>query len=366
MLFRTRNLYWLTLLFAALIAISSGCSEEVARGLSAPANAFGKANHLIVVADRDIWESPVGDTLRYYFESAFPILPQPEPLFDLQHFTPEALQQDPIRKELRTYLLLADLNDAQSATTRLISKDLGLLNKVTSKGKKQINSRVARDKWAKGQLLIYMFAQSRDSLIQAIKNNFPAATRRIQEADRKQLWANVFHVGEAKKLQQEVRQTMGVEMSIPADYKMALNDSQTIWLRKEPEYLSSNILLHKLPYTQREQLSKEGIKALRDSLGRQYISSELNQTYSRTNDVDLPMYVKTFDQNGHFVLEARGIWEMANDFMGGPFISYLILDTQSNELLFVDGFIYAPGKKKRNYMQELELIASTIKLIGKS
>ena len=59
-------------------------------------------------------------------------------------------------------------------------------------------------------------------------------------------------------------------------------------------------------------------------------------------------------------LQARGIWEMVDDFKGGAFISNLMLDQDRGELILVDGFLYAPSiPKKRNYMQEIELIISS-------
>ena len=66
--------------------------------------------------------------------------------------------------------------------------------------------------------------------------------------------------------------------------------------------------------------------------------------------------------DNQYAVEARGIWEIANDYMGGPFISYTIHNPQTNELLYLDGFVHAPGKEKRNFMQQLEKIFTTAKL----
>ncbi|MCB0632620.1 MAG: DUF4837 family protein, partial [Lewinella sp.] len=48
-----------------------------------------------------------------------------------------------------------------------------------------------------------------------------------------------------------------------------------------------------------------------------------------------------------------------NDFMGGAFVSYLIHNPEKKDLLFVDGFVHAPGKDKRDFMENLEYIIST-------
>lgn len=81
----------------------------------------------------------------------------------------------------------------------------------------------------------------------------------------------------------------------------------------------------------------------------------------KVNDIDLPMLVETTTLNNYFALEGRGIWEMENDYMGGPFVSYLIHNPNTNELLLLYGFLYAPGEDKREYMQQLEHVMHTIR-----
>ena len=77
------------------------------------------------------------------------------------------------------------------------------------------------------------------------------------------------------------------------------------------------------------------------------------------------MFVEKKTVNGLYTLQARGIWEMVKDFKGGAFISNLMVDNTKGELIFVDGFLYAPSlNKKRNYMQELELVISTVEPMG--
>ncbi|MEZ4985981.1 MAG: DUF4837 family protein [Saprospiraceae bacterium] len=152
---------------------------------------------------------------------------------------------------------------------------------------------------------------------------------------------------------------MGVKMRIPEEFKPALAEPDIVWLRRETSEASSNILVKKIPYTDQTQLTAAGIKAIRDSIGRDYISSTLPGTYMRINDVDLPMFVETTRINGDYALQARGIWDIVNDFMGGAFVSYLVYDPAKRDLLFIDAFVHAPGKEKRDLMQQLDYILHT-------
>ena len=338
------------------------CTEDVGGKLGISSSAFGKASEIAVIADQELWEGAVGDTFRQYFGSAYLILPQPEPIYDIRHYTPNDLAEKSPRKELRTYVLLGNLGDSESPTTRLISKDIGTENVEKALRGEGYNTKVGRDKWARGQLLIYLFSNNNTGLAETIKKNFPAASKRINDADLKQLEANTYQSGEATALRGDIKEHFGIDIHLPGDYISALSMEEDVaWLRKETDVASSNIIITKLPYTDAEQLSKAGIKALRDTLGKKYVSSELEGTYMKTNNVDLPMYTKVTSVDNKYALEARGIWEIVNDFMGGPFLSYLIHDAEKNELIFIDCFVHAPGKKKRIYMQSLEIIIDSIR-----
>ena len=348
-------------LFAlGLLIMQTACSSDQVKNFQAVPNAFGKTNQINVIADKDVWEGPVGDTLRYYFGSPYLLLPQPEPLFDLRHLTPENLTADPLKRELRTYMILANLNDENSPTARLVKSDLGSESQRRAKEDPKYNTTLGRDKWAKGQLLVYSFALSEDALINNIKKNFPALMKKINEADRPTIESKVYAAGVDFPLMDKVKEKFGIDMRIPKDYFIATQDSNTMWLRYEPKDLSSNILISQLEYNDQSQLTEAGIKEVMNRIGKEYVTTEIENSYMRINDKDLPVFTKQMDINGNFALEARGIWDIVNDYMGGPYLSYLIHKKDTNELYFVQGFVYAPGKEKRDYMQNLELIFSSI------
>ena len=52
---------------------------------------------------------------------------------------------------------------------------------------------------------------------------------------------------------------------------------------------------------------------------------------------------------------------MENDMMGGPFVLHFYNDSVNNRFVFADGFVYAPEKKKRNYIRLLEASLRTLK-----
>ena len=74
----------------------------------------------------------------------------------------------------------------------------------------------------------------------------------------------------------------------------------------------------------------------------------------------LPLQKKV-NYYGIKMLETRGTWEVQGDFMGGPFINYIVEDKVNNRVLLVEGFVFAPSKRKRDNIIELEAIIKSIK-----
>lgn len=79
--------------------------------------------------------------------------------------------------------------------------------------------------------------------------------------------------------------------------------------------------------------------------------------------------VKAISVHGKYAMEIRGLWYMKNekpehlwDSMGGPFVSHSRLDTETNRVVVVEGFVYAPEKMKRGLMRRLEGALYTLQL----
>ncbi len=351
-----------TIIYTCILSfLLSSCSNEQLKSLEALPTAIGSTNEIVIVADQNVWDGPVGDSLRYYFESPYLILPQPEPIFDLRHFTMEELQKEPLRKQLRTYMLLGDLQDDSSVASNEIKQDLRSENIRRAKEDNTFSSTAGRNKWANGQLLVYLFGYGQEALINNIRKNYPVIAQKVKNFDRSQIEASAYAMGENAVNTNKLKTDLGFSLKMPRDFKIAIEDGNFQWYRKETRSASCNIMLYKIPYTDKAQLSKEGIKNIRNELGKNYITTDIEGAYMRINDVDLPMFVENIKLNGQFGIEARGIWDIENDFMGGPFISYIVLNPKTNELIFMDGFVHAPGKEKRDFMQQLEFIFKSLK-----
>jgi hypothetical protein len=344
--------------------LTPSCVNDLKNKFNPKPDASSGVNQIAVLCDDDVWEGPIGDSVRYYFEAPYPILNQPEPQFDLRHFTPQDLIDRDIFRELRAYLVLANTKDSNSPTTQLVSRDIGAERIVEQLKTKSYGAMTARDKWANGQQINYIFSDSDDSIGVGVVNSFPAISQRIRKHNLEVLDAQVFFEGLDRELMDEIRKDFGIEIKIPDHFEKANTKDALTWLIYDRNKSVSNIIFYKTAYTSEEQLTKSAIKMLRDSLTSRYIQSSLEESYMVINDVDLPMFHYTRKLNGRYAVETRGIWEMENDFMGGPFNSFVIVNEQTGELIFIDGFVYAPGERKRDLMQKVTHILETTKIVS--
>ena len=181
--------------FCISILLLYSCNDEISKGLEAFPASFGSLNDVVVLTDKEVWEGTVGDSLKFYFESSYPIMPAPEPMFDLRHFTMEYLMNDAIRRQLRIYIIVADLSDLNSPTTKMVKKDLGEERFRKALEDPTFNSTVGKSKWARNQLLIYLFGNGSDALSSSFKDNFNAVAKRIYAHDERQLVSKTYAGG---------------------------------------------------------------------------------------------------------------------------------------------------------------------------
>ena len=113
-------------------------------------------------------------------------------------------------------------------------------------------------------------------------------------------------------------------------------------------------LLHYLKNIQKR------IPQIRDSIGKIYVPGRLPNSHMITEKAYRPYYYLT-NIRGLEAILTKGTWEVENDFMAGPYITYIIKDTINKRNIVIEGFSFAPSESKRDYMFELNTIITTMK-----
>ena len=116
-----------------------------------------------------------------------------------------------------------------------------------------------------------------------------------------------------------------------------------------------NVCIYTLPWS--NNLSFEDV---RDSVMKVNIPGGREDQWMETDSRTVVGEMVQVDDSP--IMAIRGLWDMKNDAMGGPFVCYLYADTVNNRILVAEGFVFAPEEKKRPLVRQLEAALQTIVL----
>jgi hypothetical protein len=80
-----------------------------------------------------------------------------------------------------------------------------------------------------------------------------------------------------------------------------------------------------------------------------------------TLDMEFPYSAWPTMINNNYTIQMRGLWDVENDFMAGPYVLNAILDKPNNRVIYAMGYVYYPIEAKRNMVRRLEAIINSIK-----
>jgi hypothetical protein len=129
--------------------------------------------------------------------------------------------------------------------------------------------------------------------------------------------------------------------------------------------IDKNVFISWKNYASEYQLRPDSLIAWRDDIASRYLfeDPERPNTYlvTETTVPYKPVVARQVNFDGQFAMELRGLWKTNNNTMGGPFISYSLVDESRGRLYYIEGFCFSPGKNQRETIRELEAILHTFK-----
>ncbi|NHF59064.1 DUF4837 family protein [Flavobacteriaceae bacterium TP-CH-4] len=321
-----------TLLLVALIVFFS-CKEGKRQDYLP--SSIGPINSLAVVMDDALWKGEVGDKVREHFAAPVLALTLNEPKFSINHFPPKSFTGT-TRSSRSVLYVMKDTLDIAHIKTDLYAtpQKIGVI------------------KGRNNEELIENIEMKADEMINAFK------TVEIEEKQKRFL----------KSLNKEgvMKETFGVSMDIPSIYKVGRQEDNFVWLDRQILKGTSNIIAYTVPadFFKSDSTLVRDIVRMRDSIGELYIPGPDNPgkiTHMRTEPAFAP-HVFATKIDGKGAVEVRGIWDIKNYPMAGPFLTYIINDEKNDRKMVIEGFVFAPAAEKRDDMFELEAILKTIDL----
>jgi hypothetical protein len=289
-------------------------------------NSQGAPYEVVVVCKNSVWESSAGDTLRYILQQPVPTNNQYEPLFDVLRVAPDNFK-NLLERHRNVLKLLVD--------PTVENTGIGVQYDVTSKP----------------QIVILAQAPTEEDMSTLLAENAENLVQVLEAAERDRTIDLGKRYG-AKELEDAIREKFGVTMHIPKGYLLRSSAEDFLWASYEYPTASQGFFVYSYPYKGKESLSLKSLLAARNKFAAK-IPGPSDGSYMTTLGEYEPDY-RMMRIEGRLWVEMRGLWDVANDFMGGPFVSFSTVDTATNRVFTIDCYVYSPKLGKRNFLRQLE------------
>ena len=288
----------------------------------------GNINTVNVVMTKTNWEGDLGKKVRSSLGETYEGLPIDEPQFSFKYLEPKIFNG--FARHSRNIIQFVK----DSVAKFNLYSDLYARPQV-----------VAKIHGADSEEMMF-FLEQNEKLIKGVfvENEIKEKSRRISKS---------------LSTERNIQNRFEVQIKYPSAYKVVKDTANFIWVQKRISKGHLNLIVYSIPIKIFDKNISKSIIGLRDSIGKTHIPGRLKGSYMITEKAYKPYFYKTQLLGGASYL-TKGTWEVANDYMAGPFINYLTSDTLRKRWIAIEGFVFAPSTSKRDYMFELETIIKSV------
>lgn len=316
---------------ALIVMMLAACSGK--KGVFTPTSS-GRPYEILVVVENPVWEAAAGRALFDVLDSDVPGLPQPERSFRIMYTDPKNF--DMTLKLLRNIIIV----DIQNIYT-------------------QPKFKYAKDVYASPQLILTIQAPDEASFEKFVEENRQVIVDFFTRAEMNRQMT-VLEKKHSNYVSNKVDSMFGVDIWLPGELTGSKTGEDFFWAGTNAATADQNFVIYSYPYTDKDTFTKEFFVHKRDSVMKANIPGAKEGMYMMTDS--LMTDVRPIDVHGDYTMEARGLWRMKGDFMGGPFVSHTRLDKENQRIITAEIFVYSPDKMKRNLIRRLEASLYTLKL----
>jgi hypothetical protein len=315
----------LAILLAAL-AMFAGCKNTKAL----LPNVSGKAGEVIVVIEKADWEGNLGNGVRELLACDCPYLAQKEPLYTLVNVAPGGFGD---LLKIHRNIVFFTINPGVDSTGVFYRHDV----------------------WASPQCLVQVSARNSEEAAGYIESDGKNIVSFIEQAERDRVIRNSIRY-EERIIAEKVGETFGGSPHFPMGYKIKKLTPDFAWIADEKQYTIQGVLIYRYPATGDEnELTLDRIIAKRNESLKVNVPGMFENTWMTTG-VYMPPQIEFLRYRGRSFAQVRGLWEVENDFMGGPFVSHSFYSPDGEYVIVAEAFVYAPKYDKRQYLRQVESI----------
>lgn len=312
----------------AIVLLFTSCD-----GTASFMNASGANNEVLVIMDDSSWQGETGRALFDVLNSNVKALPQPEPNFRILQITP------------------ANFTSTFKMARNVIVPDISPMY-----SEPKLESEI--DKYARGQVIMTIKAADSAAFINYVNDNKETIIDYFiaKELERNGKWLK----NEIKSPTVRAQQMFGINIHMPKGLVNFEEFPNFLWATNNAGRGRQDIVIYQLPYDSERVFEKESLIRVRNEYLGKYITGSFDSRMTTATSYT-PDY-RTMEVDGIFRAELRGLWEMTNDMMGGPFVMQAFVNENTGMVVVVEGFVYAPEMNKRNLMRSLEAAFYTISM----
>ncbi len=332
---RIRNVLYV-ILCALLMACQSAEEKRLVKSKGLP-------YELLLVVESEVWNGDMGDSLRSVFEGAMPGLTQYEPMFRLLRVFPEHYDRKYVTMRNKLYVRI---------DKKLSKPVLGVTRNAEATPQIEVTL-AARDV----KELRMIFSQNKQKIVDLfVDSELNIESQRLRKKY-------------SKKVADEVDSIFGWKLYASEEIKASKKGVDFLWAGTNRLEKDLNVVVYTYPMNSAENaFDKDVFVRKRDSVLKANIpGSRPDQWMTTTWEEGVPLVeVRKRVLDGSEVLEARGLWEMRNGAIGGPFVSLSRVDSAFERIAVCEGFVYSPRTKKRELIRTLEAALRTLSLQKKN
>lgn len=318
--------------FMLLLASCSNKKDEV-RHLQA---SIGQMSEVVLVLPNNLSKGELADSLTAVLTSDVPGLNQGEDFFRLSRI-PATM----------------DKGETKKMHSRIIVKIDPKL-KMAGMG-------TAKDVYVKPQTEILLAAPSAEALMEYLSKRKEELLNSLLETQL-EAQADYLRSHASAKVRKDLKEVLGYTVAAPEDIAFTKRGKDFLWASNRKAEKQLNMVFYRLPYHGEDMNDAKVLCHLRDSVMKENIpGSEPDQWMETVWDAGEPVvtastiYTYSMDDDGEkSTTTIRGLWQMRNGAMGGPFVAKFYYDSSTNEILVAEGFVFSPSTPKRDLIRRLE------------
>jgi len=325
----------LTSVLCSLLILLGGCFSQ-----PAIIKATGAAYEVVVTANQTLWMNKAGEAIKEELRAPIPGLPQMESAMKVIYAKPDDFSG--IMKIVRN-ILTVTVDDTQYS---------------------KVSLKMERNRWAQGQVVVNITAPDESSIIEYFNENKGILVDFYTKIEMRRM-AEALQLHHSKVVMDKVTSKFDVMLHVPADItSMGVTKDTTnfFWATNNARTGRTDIVVYSFPYTDIGVFSWGYMMGMRDSILGANIPGSFPNSYMSTN-IEMTTY-SAITLFGKYCGVLRGLWEMENDMMGGPFVSFARVDETNNRVVVAEGFVYSPETDKKKYIRRLEAALHTLRLPG--